>query len=465
MALTSLLLTARDALNAQAYGVQVTSQNITNANTPGYVKREAVLQSRILGNETYGTVQVAGLRRNTDQFVEGRHISAVGNAAASTERDAQLSVLETVFNDLAGAGIGEALDRINHSFQQLSVDPSDTIGREDVLASLSDFVSRAHETGEVIASQRTEILNNMHSIASDINQRAEEIANLNGQIKIAVAQGKDAADLFDRRDQVLSELAPMVNTRVVNNDDGTILVQAAGATLVEGSESRVFSVDLDGSGNARLLASRTDGSNSNITATLTGGKMSGLIEVRDQDILAISSQLDEYVYEFATALNTQHQAGFSLDDQTGLNLFDLNLVGAPPTGVSQTIEVSVDVIGQPERIAASDSLATSPGSGENAKLITQVFDQPIVGGGTRTASEGYSDLVGEIGLRRANSQRESLLHEAMEEQFLQIRESVTGVSLDEEMVALTRFQRAYQAASRVLTTADELLEELLNATR
>lgn len=461
MSLSSLLLTARDALNAQSYGVSVTSQNITNANTPGYVKREAVLETRIFGQETYGSVGVSGLRRTTDHFVEARHFTAMGNASASTERDAQLSVLETVFNDLAGAGVGQALDRINDSFQQLSVDPSDTIAREDVLASLSDFVSRAHETGEVLASERTEILNNMQSLVSDLNEHAQEIAALNKEIKTAVAQGQDAADLLDRRGQVLLEMAPIANIRIVDNADGSIMVQAAGATLVEGSEARVFDIDLDTNGDVRLQASRTDGSWTTVTGGLTGGKLAGLREVRDSDISAIAASLDEYVFDFASAMNAQHSAGFSLDGQTGLNLFDMNLVGVPPTGVSQSIEVSTDVAGQPQRIAAADSLATTPGSGQNAKAITQIFDAAIVFSGTRTASEGYSDIVGDIGLRRANSQRESVLHEAMESQFLELRETVTGVSLDEEMVALTRYQRAYQAASKVLTTVDEMLQQLL----
>lgn len=465
MSLNSILFTARDALAAQSYGVNVTSQNITNANTAGYVRREALLQTRIHGTATYGSVEIAGLRRSSDRFVEAQYHSSLGKSAASEERDAQLSILETVFNDLAGAGIGSALDSINRSFQQLSVDPSDTIAREDVLASLGEFVSRVHETGETLASQRTEILNHMQNLVSDLNESAKEIAALNKQIRIAEAQGEDAADLRDRRGLVLLNLAPVININVVEHPDGSILVQAAGATLVEGDQAREYALDLDGSGDVRLLARRTDGSFSNITGGLTGGQLEGLREVRDRDITFVQGQLDEYVYDFATALNTQHASGFGLDGSTGSPLFDFNLAGPPPQGISQTIAISAAVLGQPQRIAAADSLATTPGSGVNAKALTFVFDRSVVFGGTRTPSEGYSDLVGQVGLRRANAQREHELHEAMAAQFHQLNESVSGVSLDEEMVALTRYQRAYQAASRVLTVADELLKELLGAVR
>ncbi len=465
MALTSILFTARDALAAQSYGVSVTSQNITNANTEGYVRREAVLQTRIHGSATYGSVEIEGLRRASDAFLEGQHFSSLGKSEASAERDAQLSVLEAVFNDLAGAGIGSALDSINRSFQQLSVDPSDTIAREDVLASLGEFVSRVHETGETLASQRTEIFNHMQNLVSEMNEYADEIASLNKQIQIAEAQGETAADLRDRRGLVLLQLAPIVNINVVEHDNGSILVQASGATLVDGAEARQFDLDIASSGDARLLARRTDGSFSDVTRGLTGGALEGLKVVRDDDITQIQNQLDEYVYDFATALNTQHATGFGLDASTGSDLFDLNLAGLPPSGAAQTITISADVFGQPEKIAAADSLATTPGSGENAKALTQIFDQAVTFSSSRTPSEGYSDLVGNLGLRRANAKRENEVHEAMAAQFQQLNESVSGVSLDEEMVALTRYQRAYQAASRVLTTADELLQELLGAVR
>ncbi len=465
MSLTSILFTARDALSAQSYGVSVTSQNITNANTEGYVRREAVLQTRIHGTQTYGSVEIGGLRRASDSFLEAQHFSSMGNSASSKERDTQLSVLEAVFNDLAGAGIGSALDSINRSFQQLSVDPSDTIAREDVLASLGEFVSRAHETGETLASQRTEIFNHMQNLVSGLNEAAQEIAKLNKQIQIAEAHGETAADLRDRRGLALLSIAPLANISVVEQKNGSILVQASGATLVDGAEAREFSLDLDPSGNARLMARRTDGTLSDVTRGLSGGALDGLRDVRDRDIIDIQNKLDEYIHDFASALNTQHATGFALDGSTGLNLFDFNLSGAPPSGISQTISISLDVAGQPEKIAAADSLATTPGSGVNAKAITQIFDQAVIFSSSRTPSEGYSDLVGQVGLRRANAAKESELHKAMEAQFQQLNESVSGVSLDEEMVALTRYQRAYQAASRVLTTADELLQELLGAIR
>lgn len=465
MSLTSLLHTARDALAAQSYGVNVTGQNITNANTEGYVRREAMLQDRILGRETYGSVEIAGLRRATDSFVEARHYTSMANSAGAEERDSQLAIVEGLFNELAGQGLGRATETIFDSFQQLSVDPGDPVARQEVLAALTDFTDSANQSAQTLANVRAENLSSMSDVVEDLNEYAVELADLSRQIQLADNQEYDAADLRDRRDLVLRKMAPLVDINVIENGDGTMLVQAAGATLVDGGLAREFAVDLDADGDARLLARRTDGTTTDITSGLAGGKLAGLKQVRDVDIKAVAESLDEFVYDFSTSLNAQHQAGFGLDGSTGLSLFDLAAVATPPQGAALSISVSADVLDQPERLATADSLATSPGSGENAKALAQLFDEEVIAGGTRTASEGYSDIVGQVGLLRHSAQRELSLSSAIEAQHHQMRESISGVSLDEEMVALTRYQRAYQAATRVLSTADEMMRELLASFR
>ncbi len=105
-ALNQLMYTARDALAAQSYGLNVTGQNITNVNTPGYVRREALLETRALGTATTGTVTVAGLRRATDLYIERRELTARGSTAAASEHDNQLASVEAMFNDLGGTGMG-----------------------------------------------------------------------------------------------------------------------------------------------------------------------------------------------------------------------------------------------------------------------------------------------------------------------------------------------------------------------
>jgi len=466
MGLSSLLNTARDALNAQAYGVSVTSQNITNVNTPGYVKRTALLETRVLGREDYGTVAIAGLQRNTDQFIEGRYYSALGQTGAAKARQNQLTLVEASFNDISGSGLSSALGSVNDAFQKLAADPSDSVARDTVLSNLSNFASRVNTVGNDIASQKSDMLNQMQNVVRDLNRQAGEIANLNREIVHAQAQGLDSADLRDKRDQVLLQMAPNVDLHVVEGEDGAIFVQAAGATLVEGTEARKLTIGIASGGNVKLLAGRIGSSApSDVTKSLSGGKLAGLKEARDVDLKETAAKFDQYVYDVATALNTQHEAGYGLDGATGRKLFDLNLPGAPPAGAARALTLSTDVAGQHSRLAASDSAATVPGGGVNATKLSKLFDLAVVSGGTRTISEGYSDLVGGVGLKSATAKRETTLRSTLEGQASDMKESMSGVSLDEEMIALTKYQQGYQAAAKVFKVIDDLMQELMGILR
>jgi flagellar hook-associated protein 1 len=462
MTINSILYTARDALQAQTYGVTVTGQNINNANTPGYVRRDPLLATRVMGQESYGSVEALGLRRATDSYLEGRYLSSVGMSAAAKTRDSALAQVEGLFQDLAGAGIGDSLDGMRSAFNQLAVDPSDTIGRNQVVGALSDFVSRVNDTGQALAAQRNELLSQATDSVGQINDHAKELAKLNEQIVNAKLAGNDAADLLDKRGQVLMKLADLVDVRVVEEPSGNALVQVAGATLVEGNTARQLGVDVDANGAMKLTASRIGADNpTDITRGLSGGSLASVFQVRDSDIAQVAQKLDTFVYDFATALNQQHRAGYGLDGSTGLDLFDLSNVTSPPAGTSLSIKLNAQITANPDRLAASDLSTTLPGSGVNARLLSGVFDASAIFGGTRNVGDAYSDLIGDVGVRRASATSESSLRQTMEDQAYQLRESSMGVSLDDEMIALTRYQRAYQAASKLLGTADELFQDLL----
>jgi flagellar hook-associated protein 1 FlgK len=126
------------------------------------------------------------------------------------------------------------------------------------------------------------------------------------------------------------------------------------------------------------------------------------------------------------------------------------------------VRVSVDVFNQPDRIAAASNVFSVPGGSDNAVALSKLFDAPIAVGGSKTAAQAYGDLVGTVGTKRANSQRDVDTSAAILSQVTAMHQSESGVNLDEEMVNLTKFQNAYQAASKIIGVADQLLQTLLN---
>ena len=455
--LTQLMYTARDALSAQSYGLNVTGQNITNVNTPGYVRREALLETRALGTATTGTVTVAGLRRATDLYIDRRELTARGSAAAASEHDNQLASVEAMFNDLGGTGMGSALDGLFSSFSALSANPNDPTARATVLGAADNFATRASSMADALAQTKDDLLKHAQATVEQINTRASSISELNRRIQAAEAQGEDAADLKDQRNNLLLDLSTMIDIRTIPDVKGSIIVQASGTTLVDGFDFRPMEIELGSDGSLRVMSKREGGADMDVTQFLTGGKLAGIKEARDVDVFDVANKLDQLVFDVASAVNAQHAAGYGQDGVTGRNLFDLS---ATVSGAARSIKLGAAVAGNPAAVAASSDLASLPGGSGNAAALASVWDTPLSGG--RTAAQAYGDIIGGIGQRKSAVAQAVETQAAIKDQIQAMREAISGVSLDEEMVALTKYQRAYQAAGRVLTTVDELLQDLLN---
>jgi len=170
--LTQLLNVARDALTAQSYGLNVTGQNISNASTPGYVRRVAVLQTQNLGSQSGGGVVAAGLQRVTNDYIERREFQATGTSAAATERDQILASVEGLFDDQGGTGLGSSLNDLAASFSKLSTNPNDTTARQSVLAAASAFTERANSTGNALAQAQIDLKQQAQDTISQVNERA-----------------------------------------------------------------------------------------------------------------------------------------------------------------------------------------------------------------------------------------------------------------------------------------------------
>jgi flagellar hook-associated protein 1 FlgK len=451
--LTQILSTALDGLNASQAGLTSTGQNITNVNTPGYARRDLQLETRGQG---LNGVNVAGLRRVADTVIERRQYQAIGLSSAASERDGQLGALEAMFDDMGGSGLSDALSAFYGAFSALASNPSDPTARGNVLARAGALSGRISDTADGIASARGDLLIKAQETTAEVNRKAQQVAQLNQQIVSARAQGQDTGNLEDQRAKVLLGLAPLVDVTVLTQGNGAVLVQASGATLVDEVSARTLSVDLSSNGDLRFTSQTVGGAPTDVTRYLTGGKLAGIKEARDVDLAQVATKLDDLAYGIQTQVNTQHAAGYGLDGVGSRNMF---VVTASSVGAARAMAVSSDVAGNPNAIAAASSAGTVPGGSDNAVLLSRLAVQPAVGG--RTVAQAYGDLVGDVGARKAGAADEVTLREGVANQMSAMRESASGVSLDEEMISLSKYQRAYEASTKLITTVDQLLEELL----
>jgi flagellar hook-associated protein 1 FlgK len=463
VAINDILTTARDALATQQYGLGVAGQNIANVNTPGYARRVALIETVALGSQNVGSVRVAGLQQIVDQAAERRFFSTTALASSAGQRNGDLASIEALLNDGQGAGLGSSLDAMFASFSTLASNPTDTTTRRAVIQSAQNFADRVSQTADGLAQFQLDALNQAKGVVSEINEKAASIAKLSGQIANAEAQGQDASDLKDQRTQLVTKLSELVDVHTFTGTNGQLVIQSSGTTLVEGGSSRTFSIGVAPGGAMQVLAARPGGGPpSEVTQFLTGGKLAGIRDARDIDAAAIITRLDQFAYDVATAVNAQHAGGYGLDGASGRNLFS---VSGSPAGAARSLAVDATVAANPNFVAASSSAAGTPGDSGNAVLLSGLADVRVATAGTRTAAEAYSDLVGDVGLRKQTASQDADTRVSMAAQATQMRESASGVNLDEEMLSLTKFQTAYQAAAKVLSTADQLLADLIASVR
>jgi flagellar hook-associated protein 1 FlgK len=457
MGITNLLGLARDALTAQGFGLDVTGQNIANASTPGYVKRTAMLETRAVGTVTYGGVQTAGIARSVDHFLDARAYEAGSFSASAKSRDGALTQVEGLFNDTAGSGLSDSLEALFGSFSALATNPNDPTARAATLSSADNFAARVRQTSGQLLTQRQDLLTQGQATASQVTDLASRIAKLNAKVSEAEVAGADGSDLKDQRDNLVGELAEKINIHVFTDGGGKLVIAAAGATLVEGNNAAGLTVGTSPSGAMQILVQRSNGTTFDVTAQTTAGTLGGLREARETDLVAVSQKLDQFAYDVATAVNARHAAGVGLDGLGSRALFTV----AGPTGAAAGIALNATMVGHPEYVAAAASAAELPSGSTNAIALARLADGNVATGNTRTPIEAYSDLVGDIGQRKMSSAQNVNLRGAIYSQAQSMRESTSGVSMDEELISLSRYQRAYEAASKLFRTADELLANLI----
>jgi flagellar hook-associated protein 1 len=332
--------------------------------------------------------------------------------------------------------------------------------RAQVLQNADDLATRVRDIADDLASTKEQLLQKAKSIAEGVNGRAGELAELNRRIHAEEVQGHDAADLKDQRNQVLLDLSQMIDVKTTIDGSGNVLVHSSGTVLVEGSNARSISVGLDTNGGLKISTHNPNAPandpGQDVTRFLTGGSLAGVKQARDVDVFAVARNFDTFVFDVANAVNAQHTAGFGQDGVNNRKLFDLF---ATSPGAARSLQVSADVAGNPAAIAASSAAGTVPGDSTNAAALAALSQSPVSGG--RSVFEGYGDIVGDVGRRKSASERDVTMREALHNQTAAMREAMSGVSIDEEMIALSKYQRAYAATSKVISTVDEMLGDLI----
>ncbi|MGH9343813.1 MAG: flagellar hook-associated protein FlgK [Terriglobia bacterium] len=451
--LSGTLGIATNALIADQGALEVSANNIANANTPGYTRERANLVEQApvqIGSILYGQgVILQNIQSIRDPVLELRIQQETSTQGQLTAFTGGMNQVQALFNETQGVGLQSVMSAFFNSFQALSTDPSSVPLRQGVLTAAGNLTNAFHQASSSLTQVQQGLDQNVTQDVSQVNQLTSQVAQLSGQIDSLQSLGQDAGTIIDQRTQLVNQLSNLTGLSVTNAASGNYtLATQNGSLLVVGNQNFDLQTKLNpATGMQDIYSNGND-----ITTTVTNGALGGLIQARDTSIPAAQTSLDTLAYNLSNAVNTQNAAGFDLSGAAGGNLF--TPLGAV-TGAASQISVAIT---DPSKIAASSD--GTAGSNGNALLLAGIQNQPVVSG--ETATDYYATLVNNVGnqVSAANTQQQA--EGALVEQLQNQLTSESGVSIDQEASNLVLYQQAYSASAQVAQMVNQLIQQTIN---
>jgi len=369
-----------------------------------------------------------------------------------------LERVEVVFDESGGYGLNQALSDFWNSWQDLSLNPSGQTERSMVAATsqgLADTIRKKYSDLEQI---QEDIDIAVEGGVEDVNRLAAQIADLNRKIASTETGGTNANDYRDSRDLALKKLSEIIDIKSFEDANGQMVVSVgSGRPLVENGNTWRLSTQTNADGHTEIIWPDINGGAVNISAEITGGRIGGWRQTRDTKIAGYQDDLDALAEKLMEKVNEIHADGYGLDGTTDIDLF---------TGSGAAdMQVNPEILEDLNLLAASATLAGVPGNADNAIAINALRTGLTMNDGTATFDAAANSLVSQVGYD-VQTAKASAGHQADMMTYLEnYRESVSGVSLDEEMVNLVKFEAAYNAAAKMVSIADEMLDSLMNIIR
>ncbi|SFF38635.1 flagellar hook-associated protein 1 FlgK [Paenibacillus algorifonticola] len=498
------LETSKRSLITQQVALTTLSHNIANANTEGYT-RQKVTMVATRPMEAYGMtkstapgqigtgVEYTSITRIRDAFLDAQYRDQSDIAGTTSVQMDTLSKLEGFVNEPSDTGIRTVLSDFWNAWSDLSKDPENVTAREILVERTQALTDTFNGLSKQLSDLDADINMTIETSTEQANSMMSSIASLNDQIKKIESLGDNANDLRDQRDLLTDKLSKLVNVTVTDTEDG-YTINMGGTNLVTGGET------------TPLTALALEQSYNN--GTLTGGEVHGMFVSLDTvaefvgqlDTLAntiVNGKFDVTIPKGSVlpgttvpttadqvmtvnGINGLHQLGYTLGNPAtaGQPLFTIKT--GFTTLTAESIEINSNIASDSNLIASSMRTTTDgagvstvvKGNNSLALLMSQMtevkfsFDETATGGGIKEATLGdfYSALVGALGVKSQSAARENSNAEAQLAQVDGSRMSISGVSLDEEMSDMIKYQYAYSAAARFMTTFDEMLNKLINNT-
>lgn len=446
------------ALAANQLWLNTIGHNISNVNTPGYSRQRVNITASRPEDHYAGQVgtgvTVTDIRNVRDLFLNQQYQNERKKLGQWESMEKTMTQIEQMFNEPNDNSLGDLMDQFWNAWEDLTQfgqteSASARIALVEQTNLLTDEFHRLHSSLQTLQKS---VNKDIELMVGDINSYSAEIVQLNKMIAREEVDGDNANDLRDRRDYLIDELSQYVDINTVDMANGATMVQIGSMMLADDQNYIPLTLEATTVDGVRLSEIRWD--NSDKVVKSLNGQLKGLVETRDEVIPDYLVDLNSMAEKLVDEINGLHETGYGLDGTTGYQFFDGAFTDADNIQISFMIENDVNLI------AASQS--GEIGDNSNALAIADIRHSQLFNNSNATLGEFYNSIISKVGVETSQAIQLREDHEILVEQIDYSRQSVQGVSLDEEMTQMIKYQNAFDAAARVITTIDEALDLVIN---
>jgi flagellar hook-associated protein 1 FlgK len=453
-----MLSIGKQALSTTEKNLEVTAHNIANANTEGYSRQRIIQEASTPLNDANGNygsgVSIVRLERMRDLRLDTEFRNLNSNTGYWESMSSNLQELEKSVVETSEYGIGTMINNFFNKWEALANNPYSEVHRIDVIDATTQMTESFKGLNMAIEDTRDNLKFSLKDTANRINEISDELASLSNQISQNKINNKPANDYLDKFDLLIDELSQYGNVQVHERENGTMSVYFGTDELVRNDVSNklIYTESTNLESNEEEAYLIWDNTKSKISG-LTSGSLKSMYDLRDTVLPEYKTKLDDLAVQIAEKVNEIHIKGYDMTEPAASGRYFFN---AEVTGV-ENFELSNEILSDPANIAVSGS--GQIGDNQIALQITDLKYENVFDG--KTITEAFADYVYEIGrdVKTAgqNAERTSMLSSQTDN----FRESVKGVSMNEETANLMKFQQAYQAAAKIITIADDIMTTII----
>jgi flagellar hook-associated protein 1 FlgK len=458
MSLFNSIDTASTALQVFSTALGADQLNVSNSATPGYAAVRAnisPLGSSASGVSVADTVQLTSTGSlQADALVQ----AATSQSSESGASASQLEPVNQLFDITGATGILAALNQFSTAFANLSVNPNDPAGRASALNAASGVAVAFQNVSASLDSQRSSTDSKINGTVANINQLASQIRSLNVTIRSQL-QPDPGTDASLRND--LDQLSSLTGITVLKNDDGTVSVLAGGQQPLV-IEDKAYTLSADPRAVPGQQVTSTGGGGSPASYS---GQLGALLDFRNGPLQSlqggngVSGALNDLAKGFADRVNTLLTSGVTASGASGVPVFTYD--SSSPNNVARTLAVDSSVT--PEQLALASTGATAQSNGiasALAALPASTDSADLVNG--LSAVSLFASIASDVGGQLSNARGQSAADQTTLTAAQAARQQTSGVSLDQEAVSITAFQRSYEASAKLISILDQLTSDEVN---